>query len=371
MCSAGSKTVNCLTSSPQKRGSSGCAQSLQTHPNDALRSGTIFYKAQGALRLHIFHDPQELRENHEKQMLQLVAHRIPTLYSSLPGLAESAQFRCGALGNDQRQGMPKRDDVSYYFGSFSSVLFGELPVILSTAWYASGLFEQALFLSFQKVKYGLRVRSRRFKTDHDFFQIMAFLELNESGPEHLKSVLQIVECKRPYVLAVWRPEIAIVYLLADIDRGDQRILVEFSELLWFILSHGCAPPLICVNQLAIGSNQSEYSRFPFNSTAYWNIASFAWETFRERERESGDIVSKRKAIQTDGEIRVFRFSSSPITHHGSTYFRPRIVVRAGFRPETLDPCSLLPVHRPGHIFLLLTRVTTLVLIRVMTRMLIL
>jgi hypothetical protein len=94
---------------------------------------------------------------------------------------------------------------------------------------------------------------------------MALLKPNELGPKLLKPISQIVKGKWLNIPAIGRSEIAIVHLFPDINRSYQRIPVDLSELLWFISTHGYAPPLICVNQLAIGSNQSEYSRFQLNA----------------------------------------------------------------------------------------------------------
>jgi hypothetical protein len=94
---------------------------------------------------------------------------------------------------------------------------------------------------------------------------MAFLKLNELGPKLLKPISQIVKGKWLNIPTVGRSEIAIVHLFSDINRCYERIPVDLAELLWFISFHGYAPPLIRVNQLAIGSNQSEYSRFQLNA----------------------------------------------------------------------------------------------------------
>jgi hypothetical protein len=94
---------------------------------------------------------------------------------------------------------------------------------------------------------------------------MALLKLSELGPKLLEPISQIAESKWLNILAIGRSKIAIVGLLPDIDRCDERIPVDLSELLCFISLHGYAPPLIRVNQLAIGSNQSEYSRFQLNA----------------------------------------------------------------------------------------------------------
>jgi len=94
---------------------------------------------------------------------------------------------------------------------------------------------------------------------------MVLLKLKELGPKLLEPISQIVKGKWLDILTIWRSEIAIVRLFPNIDRCDERIPVDLSELLCFISLHGYAPPLIRVNQLAIGSNQSEYSRFQSNA----------------------------------------------------------------------------------------------------------
>src|SRR5208337_1799950 len=109
----GFKNLPCtlLPQFPSARLSQDRAQTLDAYSNDTLRSGTIFYQVQDALRLHW---PREFRKNNEKQMLQLITHRCSTLYSSLSGLAESAQLRCRPFRNNQCQSMSKRNNVSYH-----------------------------------------------------------------------------------------------------------------------------------------------------------------------------------------------------------------------------------------------------------------
>src|SRR5208283_154780 len=199
-------------------------------------------------------------------MLQLVTHRCSTLYRSLSGLAESAQFGCRPLRNDQCQSMPKRNNVSYHLWVLLVRLVGRIARQLfePLGMQRIGLNQHYLFLP-QKVKHGFRVRSRGFKTHYNLFQVMAFLKLNELCPKHLKPISQIVKGKWLKILTIGRSEIAMVHLFPDIDRCYEGIPVDLSELLCFILLHGYAPPLIRVNQLAIGSNQSEYSRFQLNA----------------------------------------------------------------------------------------------------------
>ena len=162
--------------------------------------------------------------------------------------------------------MPKHNNIGYYlwvlFIGLVGRISGQLFHLLGVHWI--GLDQSHIFPS-QKVNHGFRIRSRRFKADHNLFQAAFLLKPNESDPKGLKSISQIEEGKRFNILTVRCPEIAVVHLFPNVDGCYQRLPVDLSELLCFILSHGYAPPLICVNQLAIGSNQSEYSRFPLNA----------------------------------------------------------------------------------------------------------